>query len=54
MLFRSKDVDQARRLHEIVKQQGRAGALGIVQGEKALERIEFVEEAARREEEGTA
>ena len=39
----AKDVDQARRLHEIVKQQGRAGALGIVQGEKALERIEFVE-----------
>jgi len=47
----AKDVDQARRLHEIVKQQGRHGALGIVQGEKALERIEFAEEAARREQE---
>ena len=49
----AKDVDQARRLHEIVKQQGRQGALGIVQGEKALERIEFAEEAARREEEAS-
>jgi succinate dehydrogenase iron-sulfur subunit len=48
----AKDVDQARRLHEIVKQQNRRGALGIVQGEKALERIEFVEEADRREAEG--
>ena len=46
----AEDVGQARRLHEIVKQQDRQGALGIVQGEKALERIEFAEEAAEREE----
>ncbi len=48
----AKDVDEARRLHEIVKQQDRQGALGIVQGEKALERIEFAEESAEREEDG--
>src|SRR4249919_4398564 len=39
----AKDVDQARALYDLVKQQGRDGAAGIVQGEKALERIEFVE-----------
>jgi succinate dehydrogenase / fumarate reductase iron-sulfur subunit len=46
----ARDVDESRRLHEIVKQQDRQGALGIVQGEKALERIEFAEESAKREE----
>jgi succinate dehydrogenase iron-sulfur subunit len=48
----ARDVDESRRLYEIVKQQGRDGALGIVQGEKALERIEFAEETAEREKEG--
>jgi succinate dehydrogenase / fumarate reductase, iron-sulfur subunit len=38
-------VGQARALYEIVKSQGRDGALGIVQGEHALGRIEFVEES---------
>jgi len=38
------DVKEARALYNIVKQQGREGAAGIVQGEKALGRIEFVEE----------
>jgi succinate dehydrogenase iron-sulfur subunit len=47
----AKDVDQARALYDLVKQQGRDGAAGIVQGEKALERIEFVEEQERREKE---
>jgi succinate dehydrogenase / fumarate reductase iron-sulfur subunit len=47
----AKDVDEARALHDLVKQQGRDGAAGIVQGEKALERIEFVEEQERREKE---
>src|SRR2546425_5187342 len=37
----AKDVNESRRLYNIVKQQGRDGALGIVQGEKALSRIEF-------------
>jgi succinate dehydrogenase iron-sulfur subunit len=50
----AKDVDQARALYDLVKQQGRDGAAGIVQGEKALERIEFIEEQERREKEGTA
>jgi succinate dehydrogenase iron-sulfur subunit len=43
------NVDQARALYDLVKQQGRDGAAGIVQGEHALERIEFVEEEERRE-----
>ena len=37
------DVDEARRLYDLVKEQGRDGALGIVQGERALARIEHVE-----------
>jgi succinate dehydrogenase / fumarate reductase iron-sulfur subunit len=40
----AKDVGQARRLYNLVKEQGRDGAAGIVQGEKALAMIEFVEE----------
>ena len=41
-------VDEARALYDIVKEQGRDGALGIVQGEHALARIEFTEEAGAR------
>jgi heterodisulfide reductase subunit C len=37
------EVDESRALYDIVKTQGRDGALGIVQGEHALERIEFYE-----------
>ncbi|HEX9416739.1 MAG TPA: succinate dehydrogenase/fumarate reductase iron-sulfur subunit [Gaiellaceae bacterium] len=40
----AEDVKEARALYNLVKQQGRDGAAGIVQGEKALGRIEFVEE----------
>jgi len=40
----AENVKQARALHDIVKQKGRPGALGIVQGERALGRIEFAEE----------
>jgi succinate dehydrogenase / fumarate reductase, iron-sulfur subunit len=40
----AEDVRQSRALYDIVKQQGRDGALGIVQGEHALGRIEFAEE----------
>jgi succinate dehydrogenase / fumarate reductase iron-sulfur subunit len=36
----AENVDEARRLHELVREQGREGALGIVQGERALARIE--------------
>jgi succinate dehydrogenase / fumarate reductase iron-sulfur subunit len=39
---------QARALYDLVKQQGRDGALGIVQGEPALARIEFEEEGGAR------
>jgi hypothetical protein len=36
----AKNVSQARALHDIVKAQGRDGAVGIVQGERALARLE--------------
>ncbi|MFQ5425675.1 MAG: succinate dehydrogenase/fumarate reductase iron-sulfur subunit [Gaiellales bacterium] len=36
----AKDVGESRALHEIVRKQGVRGAAGIVQGEKALGRIE--------------
>jgi succinate dehydrogenase / fumarate reductase iron-sulfur subunit len=45
----AKDVKESRRLYDLVKEQGRDGALGIVQGEKALALIEFVEEHEARE-----
>jgi len=35
----AKDVPQARALHDIVNSQDRLGALGIVQGERALSRL---------------
>jgi len=38
-------VNEARALYNLVKEQGRDGALGIVQGEHALGRIEFTEQA---------
>jgi hypothetical protein len=33
-------VKESRALYDLVKEQGRDGALGIVQGERALSRIE--------------
>jgi succinate dehydrogenase / fumarate reductase, iron-sulfur subunit len=45
----AENVKEARLLHELLKEQGRDGALGIVQGEHALGRIEFTEEAGARE-----
>ena len=44
----AEDVKESRALYNLVKTQGRDGALGIVQGEKALSRIEFVEEEGAR------
>jgi succinate dehydrogenase / fumarate reductase iron-sulfur subunit len=46
----AKDVNQSRALYDIVKSQGVDGALGIVQGEHALGRIEFDRESLEREE----
>ena len=37
-------VGESRALYKLVQAQGRAGAAGIVQGERALSRIEFAEE----------
>jgi succinate dehydrogenase / fumarate reductase iron-sulfur subunit len=42
----AKDVQEARALLDIVKSQGRDGAAGIVQGERALARIEHTEHGA--------
>jgi succinate dehydrogenase / fumarate reductase iron-sulfur subunit len=39
----AQDVGEARALRDLVRQQGRDGALGIVQGEKAIAYIEFAE-----------
>jgi succinate dehydrogenase / fumarate reductase iron-sulfur subunit len=36
----AEKVEEARALYDIVKKQGREGALGIVQGERALSRLE--------------
>ena len=44
----ARDVREARALYNLVKEQGRDGAAGIVQGEKALARIEFAEEHGAR------
>jgi succinate dehydrogenase / fumarate reductase iron-sulfur subunit len=41
-------VGEARNLYNLVKEQGRDGALGIVQGEHALGRIEFTEESSAK------
>ena len=44
----AKDVKQSRALHDIVRLQDRQGALGIVQGERALARIEHTEHGGAR------
>ena len=43
------EVNESRALYDLVKQQGRDGALGIVQGEHALERIEFHQKSKEAE-----
>jgi succinate dehydrogenase / fumarate reductase iron-sulfur subunit len=48
------DVDEARGLYDLVKEQGRDGALGIVQGEAALAKIEHIEAEKAHEEEETS
>jgi succinate dehydrogenase / fumarate reductase iron-sulfur subunit len=48
----ARDVKESRALYDLVKKQGVDGALGIVQGEHALDRIEFARETAERQEAG--
>jgi succinate dehydrogenase / fumarate reductase iron-sulfur subunit len=50
----AKDVAQSRALYDLVKSQNVDGALGIVQGEHALGRIEFDRESLERKEEEEA
>jgi len=38
----ARDVKESRKLHDLVREQDRGGAQGIVQTEKALGRIEFI------------
>ena len=42
------EVNESRALYDLVKQQGRDGALGIVQGENALGRIESLDAGCER------
>jgi heterodisulfide reductase subunit C len=42
------DVGESRALRNLVREQGRDGALGIVQGERALARIERTDEGSAR------
>jgi succinate dehydrogenase / fumarate reductase, iron-sulfur subunit len=44
----AENVGEARALHNLVREQGRRGALGIVQGERALARIEQTERGGAR------
>jgi succinate dehydrogenase / fumarate reductase iron-sulfur subunit len=44
----AKDVKEARALRNLIRDQGREGALGIVQGERGLSRIEHSESAGSR------
>ena len=44
----AKDVQEARKLFDVVKAQGRDGAAGIVQGERALARIEHTDAGGAR------
>jgi succinate dehydrogenase / fumarate reductase iron-sulfur subunit len=46
----AEDVREARALYNLVKEQGRDGAAGIVQGEHGLSRIEFAEESREKRE----
>jgi succinate dehydrogenase iron-sulfur subunit len=47
----AENVKESRALYNLVKEQGRDGAAGIVQGEKGLAYIEFAEEQSGKEEE---
>jgi succinate dehydrogenase / fumarate reductase iron-sulfur subunit len=47
----AEGVKESRALFDLVKEQGRDGALGIVQGERALSRLEHKAEEASREQE---
>jgi hypothetical protein len=44
----ARNVQEARALHEVVQAQGRDGASGIVQGERALGRIEHTDAGSAR------
>ena len=44
----ARNVQEARALHELVRAQGKRGAAGIVQGERALARIEHTDSGSAR------
>src|SRR5215467_9467349 len=48
----AKNVKESRALYNLVRDQGRAGAAGIVQGEKALKHIEFLASSHGEEPDG--
>jgi succinate dehydrogenase / fumarate reductase iron-sulfur subunit len=50
----AENVKESRALYNLVKEQGRDGAAGIVQGEKGLAYIEFAEEHEEKKKENGA
>ena len=51
---KARDLGPARELHRLVAEQDRRGALGIVQGERALERIDFMRSVAETDAEDSS
>ena len=45
----AKHVGEARALHDLLKEQDKQGAQGIVQAEKPLSRLEFLAEGEERD-----
>jgi hypothetical protein len=45
----AKHVGEARALHDLLQEQGKPGAQGIVQVEKPLSRLEFLAEGEERD-----
>ena len=42
----AEKVKEARALHDLVREQGRDGAAGIVQGERGIARMEYLHETS--------
>jgi hypothetical protein len=42
-------VEESRKLYDLVHEQGRDGAAGIVQGERGIARMEYLHETSGKE-----
>jgi succinate dehydrogenase / fumarate reductase iron-sulfur subunit len=45
----AQDVEESRKLYDLVHEQGRGGAAGIVQGERGIARMEYLHETSGEE-----